>query len=168
MRCYLFDLDGTICNIDHRLHHITPPAEPVEGAQGTVTLSPEGWAPNWDAFFAACAKDIPVPAICHLAHALMLRETVVFVSGRSDQVRSETVKWLQTYLATPSLLAERSKLYMRSAGDHRPDHIIKGEMLMAIRADGFEPIMAFDDRDAVVKMWREAGITCAQVAPGDF
>ena len=26
----------------------------------------------------------------------------------------------------------------------------------------------FDDRDKVVKMWREEGLTCMQVAPGDF
>lgn len=37
-----------------------------------------------------------------------------------------------------------------------------------IVSHGYEPIMAFDDRDRVVKMWRDAGIPCAQVAPGDF
>ena len=26
----------------------------------------------------------------------------------------------------------------------------------------------FDDRDKVVKMWREEGLTCMQVAPGNF
>jgi hypothetical protein len=25
-----------------------------------------------------------------------------------------------------------------------------------------------DDRDQVVRMWRDLGLTCAQVAPGDF
>jgi hypothetical protein len=35
-------------------------------------------------------------------------------------------------------------------------------------ADGYEPIMVFDDRNQVVKMWRERGIVCAQVAEGDF
>ena len=57
---------------------------------------------------------------------------------------------------------------MRKEGDHRPDHIIKLELLAQIRSDGFEPIMAFDDRNSVVKMWRDAGIPCAQVAEGDF
>jgi hypothetical protein len=28
--------------------------------------------------------------------------------------------------------------------------------------------MAFDDRNSVVKMWRDLGIPCAQVADGDF
>ena len=28
--------------------------------------------------------------------------------------------------------------------------------------------LAFDDRDRVVAMWREEGVPCFQVAPGDF
>ncbi len=57
---------------------------------------------------------------------------------------------------------------MRSEGDHRPDYKVKEELLGRILKDGFEPIMAFDDRDQVVKMWREAGVPCAQVADGNF
>ena len=29
-------------------------------------------------------------------------------------------------------------------------------------------VAVFDDRDKVVKMWREIGLTCMQVAPGNF
>jgi hypothetical protein len=29
-------------------------------------------------------------------------------------------------------------------------------------------VAAFDDRDRVVQMWRAAGVTCFQVAPGEF
>jgi hypothetical protein len=57
---------------------------------------------------------------------------------------------------------------MRKEGDHRDDDIIKLELLEQVRADGFEPIMAFDDRNRVVAAWRSAGVPCAQVAPGDF
>jgi len=28
--------------------------------------------------------------------------------------------------------------------------------------------MVFDDRNSVVDMWRENGVRCMQVAPGDF
>ena len=31
-----------------------------------------------------------------------------------------------------------------------------------------EIICTFDDRDKVVNMWRENGLTCMQVAPGNF
>lgn len=52
--------------------------------------------------------------------------------------------------------------------DHRPDHVVKFELLKQIVWDGYAPIMAFDNRDQVVKMWRGIGIPCAQVAEGSF
>ena len=51
---------------------------------------------------------------------------------------------------------------------HRPDNLVKGELLDAIRADGYEPVMAFDDRTVCVNFWRACGIPCAQVADGNF
>jgi len=89
---------------------------------------------------------------------------IVFVSGRSDECRASTVAWLLRYI--PSV--RPANLYMRRAGDHRPDDIVKREILDQMRADGWRPVMAFDDRTRVVKMWREAGIPCAQVAEGNF
>jgi phosphoglycolate phosphatase-like HAD superfamily hydrolase len=153
MRCYIFDLDGTLCDITHRLHHIQK--EPKD----------------WPAFFDACVDDKPIEHIVSLLDAFHeLQEhipgapRVVFVSGRSDRVRQQTTEWLMEHL----LLDDKPRLYMRKDGDHRPDHIVKLELLAHIRADGFEPIMAFDDRSSVVQAWRDAGIPCAQVAPGDF
>lgn len=140
MRCYLFDIDGTLADLSHRLHHIQK--EPKD----------------WGAFFAACAGDAPIEHICALARIL----PAVFVSGRSDQCRSDTEKWLTLHVGFCA------PLYMRAEGDHRHDDIVKGELLDRIVADGFKPIMAFDDRDQVVAMWRSRGIPCAQVAPGNF
>jgi phosphoglycolate phosphatase-like HAD superfamily hydrolase len=142
-RCYLFDLDGTLADCTHRLHHI------------------KGSRKNWRAFFAACTADGPIPHMVELARHLMKVETVVFVSGRSDEVRDETANWLKRHRL-------QGPLYMRRAGDRRSDFIVKAELLDRVLADGYEPIMAFDDRDQVVKMWREKGIPCAQVAEGDF
>lgn len=143
--CYIFDIDGTLADCSHRLHHIQK--EPKD----------------WTAFFAACSKDKPIKAIVELATVLLCSdEEVVFVSGRSDECRSATEQWLSYYVWADA------PLYMRKAGDHRDDAIIKIELLAQIRADGFEPIMAFEDRTRVVAAWRAAGVPCAQVAPGDF
>ena len=60
------------------------------------------------------------------------------------------------------------KIYMRSDTDYRSDVIVKREMLDKMRANGYDPKMVFDDRDAVVQMWRDAGLKAVQVAPGDF
>lgn len=151
MRCYLFDIDGTVADIGHRLPLI------------------QGEQKNWAGFFAACVDDKPIAHVCELVARLSPwdddgSEEIIFVSGRSDEVRADTLRWLQTHVGP----VHSSHLYMRAAGDHRPDYVVKAELLDRVLADGYEPIMAFEDRDQVVKMWRERGIPCAQVAEGAF
>jgi hypothetical protein len=55
---------------------------------------------------------------------------------------------------------------MRKIGDFRPDEVLKKEWLDEVGPENIK--MIFDDRDKVVKMWRDNGITCLQVAPGNF
>ena len=61
-----------------------------------------------------------------------------------------------------------SDLFMRADGDYRADSIVKEE----IYHDKIEPVynvlLVLDDRDSVVKMWRSLGLTCLQVAEGNF
>lgn len=143
--CYIFDIDGTLADCSHRLHHIHPrPAK------------------DWRAYFAACLDDTPIPHIIELTWILEGKAAIVLVSGRSDECREATIQWLDKH-EVPF-----QALYMRKAGDHRNDDILKSELLDKVLADGWRPIMAFDDRDRVVKMWRERGIPCAQVAEGNF
>lgn len=143
--CYLFDIDGTLADCSHRLRHIT------RGEK------------DWRSFFAACGDDAPIPHIISLALNLWdADQQIIYVSGRSDECRDLTLAWLAKH-GLPE-----APLYMRKAGDHRDDDKVKAELLVAVIADGWAPVMAFDDRDRVVKMWRDRGIPCAQVAAGDF
>jgi len=143
-KCFLVDIDGTVANGDHRVHHILK--EPKE----------------WDAYFLKCGDDARIDHMHAVVTALSELFAIVYVSGRSDLVRQQTIDWLDQH-GFPC-----DGLYMRKQGDHTDDHILKLELLEQVRADGFEPIMAFDDRNRVVKAWRAAGIPCAQVAEGDF
>jgi len=140
---YLFDLDGTLADLTHRLHHIQ--SDPK----------------NWDAFFAACVDDEPIQHVAEIARALMRYHRIVIVSGRSDQVRSETVRWLNDHHIP------YWSIYMRKAGDHRADHVIKKELFDEIR-QAYDIQAVFDDRQQVVDMWRSEGIPCLQVAAGNF
>ena len=57
---------------------------------------------------------------------------------------------------------------MRAAGDDRKDEIIKREIYNREIKPAFDVLCVLDDRDQVVRMWRAMGLTCLQVAPGDF
>lgn len=145
MKCYVFDLDGTLANLTHRLHYIEKPDK------------------DWRGFFAAANSDTPIKPLTTLFRSLIAAgEAVVVVSGRSDECRHDTERWLHHH----GLIQHR--LYMRREGDHRQDYLVKKDLLTKLLADGYEPILFIDDRKQVVDMWRAEGYTCLQCAEGDF
>lgn len=90
------------------------------------------------------------------------RTKTFLVSGRKDDCREETEQWLYDN----GIFYD--ELYMRKTGDDRTDWIVKYEIFNEHIRDKYNVIAVFDDRDQVVKMWRTLGLTCFQVAEGDF
>lgn len=89
---------------------------------------------------------------------------IIFMSGRSDACRTATEAWLEDELHVWEF-----ELHMRRAGDRRKDSIVKRELFDEHVRGKFNVLCVLDDRDQVVKMWREElGLTALQVAPGDF
>ena len=147
------DIDGTVANLEHRRHLVT---------NGNH---------DWDKFFYECAKDTPIVEIIEILRAVVRGKSyeprVIFVSGRSDVVRGMTELWLEKHagqlLFDPNTTGD---LRMRKAGDTRPDDIVKAELTKDLEPE--DVWFVLDDRDRVVKMWRERGFRCLQVAEGDF
>jgi hypothetical protein len=138
----VFDLDGTLALTEHRQHFIEKPT-------------------NWDAYYDACDMDEPNFPIISLANSLRSYAYEIFIlTGRSDQVKDKTIKWLDTYDVT------WHEMFMRPNGNFNSDYILKEAWVREIGIDNIA--MAFDDRNQSVAMFRSLGITCLQVAPGDF
>jgi hypothetical protein len=132
----VFDLDGTLANIEHRLDY--------------VRSKPK----NWAAFDAGIPNDKVNEPVAEAFRSLSAFNTIILASGRNERSRSATEKWLQS-----NGFYEYEKLYMRKADDFRGDDIVKREILDDIIADyGKKPDMVFDDRKRVVDMWRRNGI----------
>ena len=145
-RYVIFDIDGTIANIEHRQH--------------LLKQHPRDWV----TFKKRIPLDTPHHDIIWLLKILSTFTRIFIVTGRegSEEDRKSTVDWLHRH----DVVFE--ELHMRPAEDYRDDSIIKREILAKLRAQHGEPIMVFDDRDRVVEMWRQEGVRCLQVAPGDF
>lgn len=57
---------------------------------------------------------------------------------------------------------------LRGFNDYRDDPIIKQEIYETYIKPYTDVDYVFDDRDRVVKMWRDIGLRCLQVQEGDF
>jgi len=87
---------------------------------------------------------------------------LIFVSGREHKYREQTVNWLKKNgIPTATLL-------MRRTNDHRRDDIVKKAIYDSFLRGKYNILCVFDDRQRVVDMWREQGLTCLQVAEGNF
>ena len=140
------DMDGTLADCTHRRHFVEPPSPP-----------------DWPAFNRGCVKDTVNVPVVNTFHALQNVGYVgLIVTGRGEEYREATLDWLTRYYVN------FSRLYMRPAKDYRPDTEIKLEILAQIVEDGYEPFIALDDRDSVVKMWRGQRSTCLPGAEGNF
>ena len=141
----IFDVDGTLMDIEHRRHF--------------VVQRPK----DFDAFREATSQDTAKEDIFAVAKALKAAgHRIIISSGRNKSQRAVTLKQLMAQ----GLVFDA--LYMRSDSDYRPDHEVKSQMLDKMRKEGFNPTMAFDDRQRVVDMFRSRGLTVFQVAEGNF
>lgn len=94
---------------------------------------------------------------------------ILFTSGRPDSHYDMTIEWLDKHVGIdPVSDPDYSKLFMRKTGDTRMDAIVKGEIFDAKIRHNYNVLYCLDDRNQVVDAWRKMGLTCLQVAPGDF
>lgn len=89
-------------------------------------------------------------------------QEVLYVSGREEKFRPQTLAWMNVQ-ALPA-----GPLYMRATGDHRKDNLVKLELFNNGIRNNYNITLVLDDRNQVVDMWRKLGLTCLQVADGNF
>lgn len=145
----IFDLDGTLAIIDERRKLATKDTERI----------------NWDIFFdpkniILDEPNYPVIAAFQAMKAAGYR--VGIFSGRDSISRKETELWLSSFGIEPDFLR------MRPRRSFIKDDILKKRWLDEELELGHTIICTFDDRDKVVKMWRDNGIACFQVNYGNF
>lgn len=142
----IVDLDGTLSEGSHRLHLL-----PTENLHLTE---------SWREFNRAAAGDSPIKSTIAVINGLWVSGfAIVILTGRSDEVRYETCKWLNENGV------KFDEIIMRRQEDNRKDTVIKEEALRAIGLDNI--VCAFDDSPNVVKHFRSLGITTYQVTEYD-
>jgi len=160
-RTVIFDLDGTLFDISHRMHLIKPELAKMD----------QGFTPDWKAFFKSCADDAPIWNVIDIALAMKAAGfKIAFITGRSDEIKYETVVSIHKYLGWLEIEGDYT-LHMRKEGDHRPDDILKKELLLKAfptKQDLETIVGVFEDRKQVVEMYRSLGLRVFQVDEGNF
>ncbi|MUL35975.1 LNS2 domain-containing protein [Gloeocapsopsis dulcis] len=140
-KAIICDLDGT-CNIYQ--HYIQSKRK------------------NWKAFYKALG-DV-VHEFCRDIVMMYKQrgDTIVLVTGRPEEYKPPTEEWLSAHGV------EYDLLLMRKTGDSRKDFIVKQELYEQYIKSKYDILFVLEDRAQVVKMWREQGLTCLQVAERQF
>lgn len=90
---------------------------------------------------------------------------IVFLSGRNEECRDETARWLREKLGRD----ESQPLFMRPrTNPNGPDFIVKDELFDQYIAGEYNCIGIIDDRRQVVQTWRTKGLTVFDVAGNKF
>ena len=131
----IFDMDGTLCDTSAIEHFI-------DGKDRTSTRS----TPRRP----TCPPRSEVVDAARAEHDK--GRAVLVVTSREFIWRDLTLDWLVEH-GIPY-----DALYMRIVGDYRKDVQIKTDILAQIADDGFRVLSAWDDKPAVIELWRDNGI----------
>lgn len=144
-KAIICDLDGTLCNISHRRRYIQSKPK------------------NWKAFHQALTEDVLYDFCAELLEMYKSRGyAILLMTGRPEEYQKNTEKWLNKHQI------QYDMLLMRPVGDGRKDYLVKKELFEKFIKYKYNVNFVLEDRDQVVRMWREEGLTCLQVAEGNF
>jgi len=131
MSVAVFDIDGVVADVRHRLHYL------------------DSRPKDWGGFFGAAGDDAPLPEGVALATDLAQQHEIVWLTGRPDWLRAVTARWLDRH-ELPN-----GDLFLRGNADRRPARLYKLGVLRRLAA---RSIAAFVDDDIeVVEAARQAG-----------
>ena len=126
----VFDIDGVVADVRHRLHHL---------ARGNA----------WDEFFDEADADPLLTEGARLVAELEVQHEIVWLTGRPEWLRGVTSRWLSAH-GLPG-----DELHMRPWGDYRPARLYKLAVLRELAPRGVAALV--DDDDEVVQAALDAG-----------
>ncbi|MCW2777384.1 MAG: hypothetical protein JWN17_1109 [Frankiales bacterium] len=128
----MFDIDGVLADVSHRLHFV------------------QGRPKDWDAFFDAAVDDPVLAQGLALAQESAKDCDVVYLTGRPERCRDDTLGWLSRNELPDG------ELVMRSGTDRRPARLAKPPLLRRV-ARGRVVAVVVDDDEQVCDAYERAG-----------
>jgi phosphatidate phosphatase APP1 len=124
----IIDIDGVVADVRHRLHHLR--SRPA----------------RWDRFFAAAADDPLLEVGADVVRELAAAHPVVWLSGRPEELRAVTERWLRAHELPPG------PVLLRPNGDYRPAAQLKAEVARTLAETVGVAAVVDDDPDVVLAL----------------
>jgi hypothetical protein len=140
---YIFDVDGTLANVDPFLHYVRGQNKDYESFHKSSIDA----KPNKDVFSM-------------LDNALSKGHSIMVVTSRKEKWRGLTSMWLAKNNA------RCHALFMRDDHDDRPDYEVKKDILNKIN-EFWVVVHAVDDNPNVIKLWEENEIATTKIGNWD-
>lgn len=140
----IFDIDGTLADIRHRVLFVAGPKK------------------DYETFYSLAPEDPPYPWMIDLVKTMSLQgNEIIFLTARPEHQRAQTVAWLEKHVL---FLGEsvRELLFMRPNKDFRPDFEIKREVFYRDIWPKFLVKFVVDDSGRVCEMFRSIGVPALQ------
>lgn len=136
----VFDLDGTIANVNHRRHFVS------------------GKSKDFDKFYEACVYDLPNGWAVRLINSLIdTGHHVVIVSARPTTLSQRTTSWLSA-----NGVSQKAELFLLRDEEHKSTQDAELKRLWLNAYGKHKILFVVDDRQRVVDMWRSEGMVCLQ------
>jgi len=140
---YIFDVDGTLANVDPYLYHI------------------RGSNRDYNAFHEASIDALPnIEVVQILNNAVSDQHAILIVTSRKEKYRGLTSMWL----AKNNIRSHA--LFMRADDDSRPDYEAKSDMLDKIKTL-CDVVHAVDDNPNVIKFCEDHVILTKKIGTWD-
>lgn len=136
------------------------PAAVIVDLDGTVAMH-QGRGPfEWNKIYT----DKRDEEMYQILDRLSQSAHIIFLTGRNanEIAKKQTEEWLCENFPF------YTELIMRDADDFRHSDIVKKELYEKYVKDKYNIIVVFEDSRKCVKMWRELGLLCCDVANNDF
>jgi len=146
-RVVIVDVDGTLANVDHCRHHVVKSHPDYPGKR------------DFDKFHLMASKSPVIEHVRDMVNDLYVSHKVVILTARKEAWRYETATWLLFNNVN------FDQLIMRKQRDGRKPDQVKQDVVMDLRSQGLNPVMAIDDSPYNIAMFESLGLKTITV-PG--
>lgn len=144
-KAWIFDVDGTLANVDSILHYVQ-----------NINDLPE-FKKDFDKFHGESVKVPPHDEVITMVlDAINDGFDIIVVTARREEWRAHTSYWLAKNMVI------HDALFMRGNKDYRPDYEVKQDILDHIKLF-WDVYHAVDDNPKVIKLWEENGIPTTKI-----